>query len=187
MLHQNLQSNNKMKKTVLIYGIIGGLVVTLLFLGPVVINAEQYMDPENMASGEILGYSIMILSMLCVFFGVRHYRKKRDGQEFSFGKGMAAGVLITLVATAVFYIGNVVLYEVVAPDFLQEFSSYYKDYMLESASGPEERDQILAAYESEAYLMENSYLYALLMAGSVFFIGIIISLLSALILRRKEA
>ncbi len=175
-----------MKNSILKYGVIGGAIVSLFFLGPIVYNAESYMTPENMKRGEVFGYGVMILSMLCVFFGVRAYRKHYEKPEFSFTRGLGVGVQITIVANVIFYLANVLLYEIIAPDFLQEFGKFYKDYLVENAGDAESKKLAAAEFEAQSGLLQNSYLYALVMAGTTFFIGIIISLISALTLKRTK-
>ena len=86
-----------MKNSIIQYGLIGGIIVSVLFLGPIVIDADSYMDPEKMKSGEIIGYSIMVLSMLSVYFGIRAYRKNYNKAEFSFLKGNKKEVLVHLL------------------------------------------------------------------------------------------
>lgn len=175
-----------MKNQITKWGLIGGVVASVLFLGPIAVNAEKYMDPENMGSGEVIGYSVMILSMLCVFFGVRAYRNKNNVEHFTFLKALGVGLQITIVANVIFYLANVMLYEVIAPDFLTEFGAFYKEYMLENAPDEAAREQVLAQFEAESAFLENGFLYALIMAGTTFFIGVIISLISALSLKRTE-
>ena len=175
-----------MNKTILTYGAIGGVLVTLLFLGPIVLSADSYMDPEKMKGGEIYGYSIMIVCMLTVFFGVRAYGKKMEG-AFTFLKALGVGLQITVVACLLFYLGNILLYEVISPNFLTEFGDYYKEYMLTNAADENEKAKVLKEFEESAAFLENGFLYGLIMAGTTLFIGIIISLISAFTLKHKQA
>jgi hypothetical protein len=175
-----------MKNSIIQYGLIGGIVVSVLFLGPIVIDANSYMDPEKMRSGEIIGYSIMVLSMLSVYFGIRAYRKNYNKAEFSFLKGLAVGLQITVLANVIFYAANVLLYEVISPNFLAEFGTNYKQYIIDSVPDEASKLKVAREFESQASVLENSYLYALVMASSTFFIGIIISLISALVLKRSK-
>ncbi len=175
-----------MKSVVVKYGVIGGVIVSLLFLGPMALRPDSYMNPENMGIGQVVGYSIMILSMLCVFFGVRAYRKHHIEFEFSFVQGLLVGLQITVVANVIFYLGNVLLYEVIAPDFLHDFGKFYKSHMISNAPDEATKKLVAAEFDAQAGILENSYLYALVMAASTFFIGIIISLISALSLKRTK-
>lgn len=175
-----------MKTAISKYGISGGLIVSILFLGPIVVFPEGYMDPEKMTMGAVIGYSVMILSMLCVFFGIKAYRNKHDDESFTFLKALSIGMQITVMANIIFYVANVLLYEVIAPDFLQEFGKFYKESLVNGDMDVETRSEILAEFEANAGVLENSYKYALVMAGTTFFIGIIISLISALVLKRNK-
>lgn len=174
-----------MKSPIVKFGVIGGTVVSVLFLGPFLIFSDMYTNPDSMAWGEVVGYSTMILSMLAVHFGIRQYRNEFFPASFSFVKGLGTGVLITLVATAVFYLGNVLLYEVLMPNLLTDFAEPYKEHLMQSATSEIEKEQIIEEFEKNSAILENSYLYALLMAVTVFFIGLVISLVSALILKRR--
>lgn len=174
-----------MKNAVGKWSVIGGLFASIFFLGPIVISADRYMDPEQMGSGEVIGYTVMILSMLCVFFGVRAYRTKNAEEHFPFMKALGIGLQITVLANLIFYLANVFLYEVISPDFLSEFGTHYKEYLVNTAETEEAKKAALEKFNAEAGLLENSFLYAAVMAGTTFFIGIIISLISAMALRRK--
>lgn len=175
-----------MNKTTFYYALAGGLFGTIFFLGPIVFSSGSYMDPDFYDTGEVIGYSVMILSMLPVYFGTRAYRNHNTPESFSFAKGLRTAILITLVACVIFYLGNVVVYELLAPDFLAEFGESYKENMIKMAETEAERQKFIEQYEMEAGMLSNSYLYALVMAGSVFFIGLIVSLISALVLRTKS-
>lgn len=156
-------------------------------MGPAAVNPEYYYNPDNYKNGEIIGYSVMFISMLPVFLGTRAYRNKFfTDTPFTFGKGLVSGLVITLIGTAVFYLGNVLVYEVLQPNFLEEFGVHYKEFMLEQGATQAEKDKILEEFNSMKGMMENGYIYGLLMASSVFLFGLIISLVSATILRRSD-
>lgn len=158
-------------------------MLSIFFLGPIVIFPDSYTNPEWMGMGELIGYSIMLLAMLCVFFGVRRARLQSDG-PFGFSKALITGLLITGVANLIFYLANVFLYEVIAPDFLENFMAFYKDYMIENAA-PGEREVLAAEFEQQRAMMTNAWIYAMIMAGTTVGIGIIISLISAAVFGRK--
>jgi hypothetical protein len=176
----------KFNKTLFIYGLIGGILGVSLFLGPIVVSPEYYLESDNFSGGEVVGYTVMLLSMIPVYFGTRAYRNKFHKETFSFLKGLGSAMRITLISSLVFYIGNVLLYEVIAPDFLNDFAEVYHDYMLESAKTAEEIEAVNAEFGASNQWFRNSYLYGLLMTVSVFLFGLIISLISALVLRRND-
>ncbi len=128
----------------------------------------------------------MILSLIPVYFSTRVYRNRLDQQGFSFLKGLGIAVTITIIASIIFYGSNLLLYEVVDPTFLADFGLYYERCLLENAQSEAEREIIHQNMEQYADMINNSYLYAFIMAATVFFIGLVISLISALILQRKS-
>lgn len=174
-----------MKSPVIYFGLLGGILITLLFLGPVVIIPDAYTGSDEMVSSEIFGYSVMILSLLTIYFGIRKSRDLASETRFGFGQGLLTGLKITIIACAIFYLGNVLLYEVISPNFLSEFSAYYKQNLLENAASEEERQQLAAEFESTASILESSYAYAALMSASALMIGVVISLISSLVLMRR--
>lgn len=176
----------KINKTLLVSGLIGGITGTLLFLGPIAFSTDSYLEPDNYALGEVIGYSVMFLSMLPVFFGTRSYRNKFHSHDFTFIKAFGSAMLITLISSVIFYIGNILLYEIISPNFLQDFSVSYREYVLEAAKTETERKAIAIDYDKQSALINNSYLYALIMTSSVFLFGLIISLISALVLRKNN-
>ncbi len=89
-----------MKKTVLTFGVISGLISSVLML-----TTMPFMDRIGYDRGEIVGYTAMVLSFLLVFFGVRSYRDNVAGGNLTFGRGFTVGLLITLVS-CVFYVAT---------------------------------------------------------------------------------
>ena len=132
------QRPHNVKNVIVRFGLYSGLTASILFLGPFVINPDQAFDPANMVRSEIIGYAAMILSMTLVYFGVRAHRNKLAPQVYPFGDAFRAGILITLISVIVFYFGNVILYEVINPDFLEEFFVVYRQYKIDGGASDTE-------------------------------------------------
>ncbi len=174
-----------MNKAIRNYSILSGLLVSILFLGPFLFSDWSEWDCSSMKSSEVIGYTTMVLSLIPIFFGTRAYRNQLEEQSFSFLRGLRTSVIITLIASVIFYFFNVLLYEVIEPNFLSDFAVYYEGCLMENATSEAERELKMAELKEYGPMMSNSYLYAFVMASSVFFIGLIISLISSLILQRK--
>jgi hypothetical protein len=58
-----------MKKTVLTFGLISGALSSLMMVATV-----PFEDKIGFDKGEFVGYTIIVLSFLLVFFGIRSYR-----------------------------------------------------------------------------------------------------------------
>ena len=81
-----------MKKTVLTYGLISGLMISVLMGGSLLL-ADKIGSGHSMA----IGYTIMVASFLLIYFGVRSYRENTLAGEISVGRAFACGILITLI------------------------------------------------------------------------------------------
>src|SRR6202012_261146 len=105
-----------MKKTVLTFGLIAGLIVSVLMGGSLLL-ADKIGSGHSMA----LGYTIMVASFLLIYFGVRSYRDNMLGGQISFGRAFASGILITLITTVCY----VVMWEIVYFNFMPHFMDSY--------------------------------------------------------------
>ncbi|MGQ0714842.1 MAG: DUF4199 domain-containing protein [Gemmatimonadaceae bacterium] len=137
-------------------------------------------------NGEIVGYTTMVLAFLMVFFGIRSYRDNIYGGTITFGKALGIGLLITLVASACYVITWEVIYYWLAPDFAERYSAF----MLEKAREGGATEQELAARAAEMAKFREMYKNPLINAAitliEVFPVGLVISLISAAILRRER-
>ena len=79
-----------MKKNVWKYGFLSGLALAVP-MGFSVPLEHRIGASWSMA----VGYTIMVLSFLIVFVGVKHYRDTECGGSITFRRPLAVGVLIT--------------------------------------------------------------------------------------------
>ncbi len=68
------------------------------------------LPADKIGSGHsmTIGYTIMVASLLMIYFGVRSYRDNTPGGQISFGRAFACGILIALITT-VCYVGSGIL------------------------------------------------------------------------------
>src|SRR5690606_19661540 len=85
--------NEKMKKIVLIFGLIIGII---LCANMILMVNMMYTNPD-FKGNDIVGYAAMVVLFSLIFFGVRNYRNKHLGGFISIGKAFKVGVLIALV------------------------------------------------------------------------------------------
>src|SRR5678810_430376 len=105
-----------MKKTVLTFGLIAGLVISVLMGGSLLL-ADKIGTGHSM----VLGYTMMVASFLLIYFGIRSYRDNNLAGQISFGRAFACGILITLITTACY----VVMWEVLYFNFMPHFMDTY--------------------------------------------------------------
>lgn len=168
-----------MKKTVLRFGLYGSITICALFL-----ISWFVLDDLPYSTQEVLGYVSMILALGFVFFGIKQYRDKENDGKVSFKKALLLGILISLITALAFGILDVFYTEVLNPDFMTEYYNQSVETMKASLPA-DEFEAKLAEMESQKELFSNPLFSFALMAMTVFVIGFIISLLSALVLQRK--
>ncbi|HYE56844.1 MAG TPA: DUF4199 domain-containing protein [Chitinophagaceae bacterium] len=169
-----------MKKTVLRYGLLASVTVVGLFVfGFTVLRKMGY------ESQEVYGYTSMVLALLFVFFGIRHYRDKVNNGVLSFGKGMKVGTLIVLIPALAFGIFDVLYVLVFNPEFFDQYMEHQLKSMKETMSAAEfEVAAKQLAVQQEMF--SNPLITFTVMFLTVFMIGIIVTVISSLILRRAR-
>ena len=166
-----------MTKTVLTYGLISGVIAAALMLAHV-----PYMDGSSKAL--IVGYAGIVLASLLIFFGVRSYRENNGNGKISFGRAFAVGILIALISSACY----VAAWEVVyfsKPEIADHiFDKQVED--LKAAGAPQEKiDEAAREIASFKKLYANPLANIAFTFLEPFPVGLLMTLISAAILRRK--
>lgn len=170
-----------MKKIVLTFGLISGVISSAMMLATV-----PFMETIGFDRGLIVGYTSIVLSFLLVYFGIRSYRDNVAGGSVSFGRAFSVGLLITLIS-CVFYVATwQVIYNTMMPDF---YEKYERQAVKEAkASGATEAEIQAKQKEVLRYreLAKNPLINAAMTFVEPFPVGLIITLVSAGVLSRKR-
>src|SRR4026207_86496 len=126
-----------MKKTVWTFGLISGAMVSALMAATI-----PFQDEAGFDHSLLLGYATMVLSFLLIYFGVRSYRDTVGRGTVGFGRALAVGSLIGVVAS-VCYVAS---WEVMDFKFMPDFMTKY---------GVRELDKMRAGGASEATLAQK--------------------------------
>jgi hypothetical protein len=168
------------KKTVITFGLISGVISSGLML-----FNTAFADRIGFDKAEILGYTVLVLSFLVVFFGIRSYRDNVADGHITFGKAFGVGICITLIS-CVFY---VVTWEAVSHWFFGDFIDKYSAYMISKAQASGLSGQALQAQIDEMQKMKvmlaNPIYNVLMTFIEPFPVGLVITLISAAVLRKK--
>ena len=173
-----------MKKTILTFGTIAGIIVTAMM---VFSSYQLYHNQDEFQPNAVVGYLSMLVAFSFIFIGIRNYRNNHSGGVISFGKAFKIGFFIALVAT-IFYVGVwLIEYYYFIPDFMDK----YADFALQQA-----KDEGLTVVQIQAKAQEmemykqwyqSPILVILLTFSEILPLGIIVSLISAFILKKKTA
>jgi hypothetical protein len=171
-----------MKKDVLKYGLLSGFTVAILMA--LTVPFEHHIKASY---GMAVGYTIMVLSFLIVFVGVKHYRDTECGGAISFGRAFAAGALMMLIACACY----VAMWEVMTATVEKNFAHDYTAGMVKRAQDSGLEGAALEAKIAEAHKFEVMYSNPLYRMSMTLLeplpVGIVMALVTAGILRRKPA
>ena len=177
-----------MQKIVLTFGLIsGGIIAVLsLLLWMVMMGDDGQMKFEN---GEWLGYSAMIIALSMIYFGTRSFRDKHLGGQITFGKAFQVGILITLVASFLYVSAWMIFYN--TSETAQQFPQQYLDHQIETmkASGMAQAamDAKIAEMKQQMELYKNPLVMMGVTLLEIFPVGLIITLISSFLLKRKPS
>jgi hypothetical protein len=171
-----------MRKTILIFGLISGAISSLLMIATV-----PFMTRSDFSQGYILGYTTIVLSLMLTFFGVRSYRDNVGQGHITFGRAFLVGIAITLIS-CVFYVAT---WEVIYFNFMPDFMDKYGAHILQNmqAAGAtaaaiqqksQELDNLKVMYKNPLFNVAMTFI-------EPFPVGLVITLLSAVVLRKKAA
>jgi len=171
-----------MKKTVLTYGLISGLTISVLMDSSLLLSSKIGSGHSMM-----LGYTIMVASFLMVYFGIRSYRDRTLAGQISFGRAFACGILIALITT-VCYVGT---WEILYFNFMPHFMDSYFAAQIHSvqAAGldPAKTAAKVAEIRHSQQLYQNPFVNMAYTFIEPLPVGLIITLASAALLRRNAA
>ncbi|HSS21978.1 MAG TPA: DUF4199 domain-containing protein [Pyrinomonadaceae bacterium] len=170
-----------MKKTILTFGLISGAVAALLMFVTML-----FADRIGFERGFIVGYTTIVVSLILVPFGIRSYRENVGAGYITFGRAFAVGILISLISGICY----VVAWEIVYYNFLPDFAEKYTAYAVEKARASGASQQTIEATIQEMKnmksLLDNPLTNALMSFIEPFPVGLVITLISSVILRKKK-
>lgn len=171
-----------MKKLILTHGIIAGIIVSLMMM----ISTIVFKCDPNMESSMVIGYTGMLIAFSFVFIGIRNYRNKQNNGFIHFATAFKIGLLISLIASTFYVVSWLIEYYCFFPDFMEKYSAMAikkieNDPHITSAELAAQVDQIKSMKE----MYRNPVWVVLLTYAEIFPLGIVVSLISALILKKK--
>ena len=122
----------------------------------------------------------MLLAFIFVVLGVKQQRDTNNG-FISLGKAFLTGFWITLIISTIY----VVVWLIVFYNFFPNFAEHYTDMAIAKAS-PDEVDKVTEEMNSFKEMYNNPIMVILLTYMEILPLEIVFSLISALILKKKQ-
>jgi hypothetical protein len=173
----------RMKKIVLTFGLISGAILALMMAITIPLYRSGKIDFDN---GAIIGYTTMVVASLLIFFGIRTFRENSGG-TITFGKAFLTGLLITTVSALIYVAAWEIIYFNFTPDFYEKYAAHTVEKM--RAKG--EAEAAVAAKQKQmkdfAAMYKNPFVNAAFTFMEPLPVGLLVTLISAAILRKKAA
>lgn len=173
-----------MKRIVIIYGLIAGAVVSL-FMSTTMLLAANDEKINTGPSSMIVGYLGMLISFALIFVAVKSYRDKQNNGIISFGKALSIGLLISLIASTLYVITWAIVYNNFLPDYMDKYCAAMIKEARSSLSGAALQAKIDEINDAkEMYATPGGFV--LYTYAEILPVGILVSLIAALVLKRKK-
>ncbi|MEP2668058.1 MAG: DUF4199 domain-containing protein [Cyclobacteriaceae bacterium] len=173
-----------MRKVVLIFGLIAGLIVTTLMLVSMPLMDNGTISFEN---GELFGYATMIIALSMIYFGVRSFRDNHNYGVLSFGKGFQVGILIAAIAALIYASGWEIYLSTSSRDFMEQYTVQYLEQMEKDGATEDELASMKAEMNNMAEMYKNPAIRFGMTLMEIIPVGLIITLLSAFLLKRNKS
>ena len=172
-----------MKKNVIIYGLIAGLIVAALMA----VTLVMCIRSGNFEGSIWLGYATMLIAFSMIFVGIKNYRDKYNGGIISFGKAFKIGFLITLIASTIYVIVWLIEEHFFFPDFMEKYTAHQLAKLQSSGISATELASKTKELEQSKEMYKNPFFKILMTYAEILPVGLIVTLISSLILKRKGA
>ncbi|HEV2180066.1 MAG TPA: DUF4199 domain-containing protein [Gemmatimonadaceae bacterium] len=171
-----------MKRTIWKFGLYAGGVMSVLML--VSLPFEKVIGYDLAL---VVGYTSMVLAFLFIFFGVRSYRDAIGQGAIGFGRALAVGSLIAVVASVCYTATWEVIYYWIAPDFAARYEALEVNRVKTSGASQQEIDKRVDELKHFSELYKNPAVNIAYTLIEPLPVGLVIALVTAGVLRRRPA
>ncbi|MFT3795487.1 DUF4199 domain-containing protein [Flavobacterium sp.] len=172
-----------MQKTVLNYGLISGIIVSLWM--SVTMLGFGCQGADNMEWGMALGFAGMIIAFAFIFVAIKNYRDKFNGGTVSFGKAFMIGLWISLIASSFYVVTWLVIYYNFMPDFMDKYAAKVIEQIQASGAPAAEIKEQIAEMEHSREQYKNPIFVMLYTYMEILPVGLLITIITALFLKKK--
>lgn len=169
-----------MKKNVLVFGLIAGVISSLWFIVQHVLGLEIDFD-----SGMWFGYASMLVAFSMIIVAVKKYRDTQNHGAISFGRALSIGLLVSFIAATFYVLVWLVYYYTVESDIMERYATFVIDELRASGASQavidaqqQEMGEFAEMYKNPVYVVLFTYM-------EILPVGILVSLITALVMKRK--
>ncbi|MBS1599371.1 MAG: DUF4199 domain-containing protein [Bacteroidetes bacterium] len=173
-----------MKKTIIVYGLIAGIIVSTLML--ISVNGLSHLEAKvSYNTSLIIGYASMLIAFSLVFVGIRNYRDKYNGGIISFGNAFNIGILVVLIASTIYAIAWVIDSSFFMSDFAEKYSARMVAELKANGASQIEIDKQTKEMANYISMSKNPFFNAMMAYVEILPVGLVVTLICSFILKRK--
>lgn len=168
-----------MKKRTLLLGIASGIAIALFMNISVV-----YCNGQESAGNMLVGYTAMILAFSVIFVAIK---KERDdnGGVITFGRAFRTAILITFITSTIYVIAWMINYHFFIPDFMDRYAAGSIKAAQASHLSPQQLKEKVDSINQMKEMYRSPFWIIIYTYAEIFPVGLVISLIAALILKRS--
>jgi hypothetical protein len=171
-----------MKKNILIFGLIAGMIASSMLIAMTITCYNTNKFEGNM----LLGYTFMLIAFSFVFVGVKNYRDKFNGGLISLGKAFKIGAIIAFIAATTYVLVWLICYYLFIPDFMDKFTAHFLNELKANGADAAKIKEEVQGMQFYTEMYKTPFGVILLTYMEILPVGLVISFITALILRKKE-
>lgn len=175
-----------MQKVTLTFGLLAGVIISVFGF---IIMALCENGTITLDNSDLIGYGSMVIALSMIFFGIKSYRDNYQNGAIKFGKGLQVGMLITLVAALIYAAAGETYYQI-DPEgqaaLMDKYADHHINKMKEKGASPVEIDQKIKEMRDLKEMNKNPKIRFGMTLAIILPVGIVITLISAAVLRKKE-
>ncbi|MDX5319446.1 MAG: DUF4199 domain-containing protein [Bacteroidota bacterium] len=171
-----------MTRHILRFGLLAGAFIATVFLSTYLLFVGEHADNQT---GMMVGYSIMSLGFILLIFGVRKIRNERGDAKWNFAWALWSGLAMMLIACSVYSLSWTVYISNFDPDWMQRYVQSTLEAMQSKGSSPSEIEAAQKEMAGYVGYYENPFMVFLITLTEPMPPGILISLITAIVFRKK--
>ncbi len=170
-----------MRKTILTFGLISGAISAALMSTNMLLANKVSYD-----HGLYLGYTVIVLSMLLVYFGIRSYRDNVGAGQITFGRAFAVGLGITVISCLLYVAAWEILYFNFLPGFMDKYGAHEVQKLTAAGASPAAIQAKVEQFKKYKEMYDNPLMNAAMTFIEPFPVGLLMTLISSAMLRKKR-
>jgi hypothetical protein len=175
-----------MRKVTLTFGLLAGVIVSIFMVITMKMCVNGVITFDN---SDFIGYGGMVIALSMIFFGIKSYRDNYLNGAIKFGKGLQVGMLIALVAALIYAVAGETYYQIdpeINLTIMDKYADYHINKLRENGAPPDKIAQKVEEMAGMKEMYKNPLLRFGMTLAIILPVGIVVTLISAAVLRKKE-